>query len=112
MELIITRNGMDYCVQFDDEDSEIVKDLNFQIKMDKYNSPYVFESKNGKMANKVIIQQKPNEITIHKNGDKLDLRKENLLVVTKKELSSLIRNGDIKTESQEDGVLMYVCQNK
>lgn len=109
MEMILKRNNTEYLVTIDDEDLQIVEDLQLGIRLTKHNTPYVFDTKTGKMANKYIIPQNPNQIAIHKNGDKLDLRKENLLIVTKKELSSLIVDGEIKTRYNDYGEMVYVC---
>ena len=107
MEVSVTRKYHEYKILIDDEDYDKIKDLNLIIQVESNFKNRVIDSKSQKSLHRFIIPSKPKQICIHKNNNRLDFRKENLFITTRKELVELVKSGKIKQRFDELDRIYY-----
>lgn len=107
MQVSVTRKNHEYQILIDDEDHDKIKDLNLIIQIESNFKKRVFDSKSNKSLHRFIIPSKSNQICIHKNNNRLDFRKDNLFITTKKELVELVKTGKIKQRFDELDRIYY-----
>lgn len=101
MQVNFTKNNREYQILIDDEDYDKIKDLKLTILIQYRHHEYVIDSATRKRLYKFIVNCKANQICIHKNNNRLDFRKENLFITTKKELLKLVKTGKIRQRFDE-----------
>lgn len=108
MEVSIQYKQKEYKILIDDEDYPKIKDLNPTIQTESYHyKKRVIDSRSGLSLHRFIVNSTSNQICIHKNNNRLDFRKENLFITTKKELTDLVRKGEIKQRFDELNRVYY-----
>lgn len=107
MEVSVWHKQREYKILIDDEDYDKIKDLRLIISEDYSYKRTVEDSRTGLRLHRFIIDSTSNLICIHKNNNRLDFRKENLFITTRKELKDLVRKGEIKQRFDEFDRIYY-----
>ena len=107
MQVSMEYKNKTYEILIDDEDYDKIKDLNLTIKTEKCYRQFVIDSTTQKRLHRFILNSKSNQMCIHKNNDKFDFRKENLILLTQKELVELVKTGKIKQKFDELDRIYY-----
>jgi len=110
MELTISHKNKEYIIIIDDEDYSKIKELKLYIQNDHRFKKRVM-SKNGVSLYRFIMKTTSNQICIHKNNNQFDFRKENLLILSMKELKALIKEGKIKPRYDKLNRVYYEFEN-
>ena len=108
MEVSVWRKGKEHKILIDDEDYDKIKDLSLNIIIESYRfKERVVNPRTGFSLHRFIVESKPNQICIHKNNNRLDFRKENLFITTRKELKELIKKGEIQQRFDDMNRVYY-----
>lgn len=102
-----------YQILIDEKDYDIAK--SYKWRRSKSSGKFYAQTKiDGKLVSfaKVVFSLQDNQMLLHKNGDSLDFRRENIVICNRREFAYLISNNNISTSSKYNGVQYHTATKK